>query len=410
MAPTTQADLDTLLAADAITSASLLGRATSPIHHIVKRALPADPDKYDPGHGVRPPETFNNKGYFALFAILGAAMVVVSIWFFFWAKNGGFHWEQGDWDDYKTTVLRRKDKNGKTLTNATPPTNLGEKSIAGTWDIEKDDRGDIEAQDFAHPRRTNNSGKRARPSRNHREPSDEDLRAYRRERSAKVGGLNRQQDGSQFASSNHSRSDFGSDISARPLRPSPLKQEHAPPPAKKGFMEKKREKAAEKKAAKEEKKREKDAAKKPKERPRHTFAADEMSNADMSQTYRREPQAETYLNYRPPAPPHAASRRHEARQSSRQYPTSGSPHRGSPSGTRQPSPTKPAAARQQRHPGSFDAYSDAGTSDTGTKVYSHHIPGISREGNGTRDRRAMYGGMDSDSDEDNDDFAGFRRR
>ena len=85
------------------------------------------------GVGASPPETFNNKGFFALFALLGAAMVCAAIWFFFWAKNGGFHFQEGDWDDYKSTVLRRKGPDGKTLSNATKSTRLGGgRSIAGT--------------------------------------------------------------------------------------------------------------------------------------------------------------------------------------------------------------------------------------------------------------------------------------
>ncbi|KAI5361831.1 hypothetical protein Slin15195_G054820 [Septoria linicola] len=85
------------------------------------------------GVGSSPPQTFNNKGFFALFALLGAAMVIAAIWFFFWAKNGGFQFQEGDWDDYKSTVLRRKGPDGKTLSNATKSTKLGGgRSIAGT--------------------------------------------------------------------------------------------------------------------------------------------------------------------------------------------------------------------------------------------------------------------------------------
>ena len=52
-----------------------------------------------PCRGCKAPETFNNKGFFALFAIIAAGMVITALWFFFHAKNGGFHFQEGDWED-----------------------------------------------------------------------------------------------------------------------------------------------------------------------------------------------------------------------------------------------------------------------------------------------------------------------
>ncbi|KAJ5533055.1 hypothetical protein N7494_009607 [Penicillium frequentans] len=60
------------------------------------------------GQGTIDPHSIKMQGLLALFAIIGAAFVLGGIWFFFWAKNGGFHWRKTDWDDYKSTVLRRK--------------------------------------------------------------------------------------------------------------------------------------------------------------------------------------------------------------------------------------------------------------------------------------------------------------
>jgi len=57
--------------------------------------------------------------------------VITGIWFFFWAKNGGFYFKEGDWEDYKSTILRRKGPNGTTLSGATPSTNLGGGSVVG---------------------------------------------------------------------------------------------------------------------------------------------------------------------------------------------------------------------------------------------------------------------------------------
>src|SRR5690242_12709296 len=67
---------------------------------------------YNPGAGSIPPDAFNNKGVQAVFALIGTSFVLGAIWFFFWAKNGGFKWRKGDWDEYKSTVLRRKGPNG----------------------------------------------------------------------------------------------------------------------------------------------------------------------------------------------------------------------------------------------------------------------------------------------------------
>ncbi|KAF7515367.1 hypothetical protein G7054_g14610 [Neopestalotiopsis clavispora] len=83
----------------------------------------------DPSRGVIDPHNINNNAMFALFALIGVAFVVVGIWFFFWAKNGGFYFQENDWDDYKSTVLRRTGPNGTILSNATKSTKLGGGSI-----------------------------------------------------------------------------------------------------------------------------------------------------------------------------------------------------------------------------------------------------------------------------------------
>ena len=93
--------------------------------HLTKR----DPGPSEYAAGARPPTDFNNKGFQALFAIIAMGMVLAGLWFFFWAKNGGFHFREGDWEDYKSTVLRRKGPDGKTLSNATKSTRLGGGSV-----------------------------------------------------------------------------------------------------------------------------------------------------------------------------------------------------------------------------------------------------------------------------------------
>ncbi|KAJ8119959.1 hypothetical protein ONZ43_g3206 [Nemania bipapillata] len=83
----------------------------------------------DPSIGVTEPKDINNTFIFVLFGLIGVAFVITGIWFFFWAKNGGFYFKENDWEDYKSTVLRRKGPNGTILSNATPSTDLGGGSV-----------------------------------------------------------------------------------------------------------------------------------------------------------------------------------------------------------------------------------------------------------------------------------------
>lgn len=212
------------------------------------------------GSGTRPPGSFNNKGFFALFALLGVGMVLASLWFFFWAKNGGFQWREGDWDDYKSTVLRRKGPDGKTLSNATKSTKLGGgKSIYGSqrfaWQknmarsvVGKDEKGRkgvlgkrgwakthsiTYSDDFTETLasqtvsdemaelRTEPDYDNGHHSKRYR---DRDVRNYKKEKPARVGGLNRAADGSHFDYSNTDRSDIMTesvvtDNSSQPMIP-----------------------------------------------------------------------------------------------------------------------------------------------------------------------------------------------
>lgn len=83
----------------------------------------------NPESGIVHANQINNKFIFVLFGILGASFVCLGIWFFFWARNGGFFFKETDWDDYKSTVLRRKGPNGTTLSGATTETDLGGGSV-----------------------------------------------------------------------------------------------------------------------------------------------------------------------------------------------------------------------------------------------------------------------------------------
>ncbi|KAM5466965.1 hypothetical protein MauCBS54593_005584 [Microsporum audouinii] len=161
------------------------------------------------GQGSIDPHSINMQGLLALFALLGAAFVIASIWFFFWAKNGGFIWRETDWDDYKSTVLRRKGPDGRTLSNATRSTALGGGSIVAREYRDFDDATttmDTETVATGKPRKKGfRATAREKLWRRQKESDwegghDEDMRAYRHEKPAEVGGMNREADGTYHGS------------------------------------------------------------------------------------------------------------------------------------------------------------------------------------------------------------------
>jgi hypothetical protein len=191
------------------------------------------------------PQDINNNAVFAVFAILGVAFVVVGIWFFFWAKNGGFYFKKNDWDDYKSTVLRRKvGPNGTIYSDVTASTVLGGGSVYKDVDDGTTTTGDdlttvVSAttgitgitggvSDFSgrekrrRKREQKEREKERRREEKIREKEDrkksrrkvdtdgmiiddeaeaeahEHLRSYRHEKPARVGGINREADGSNW--------------------------------------------------------------------------------------------------------------------------------------------------------------------------------------------------------------------
>lgn len=196
--------------------------------HLAKR----DGPKVNYSSGSRPATDFNNKGFQALFAIIGMGMVLTALWFFFWAKNGGFRFRNGDWEDYKSTVLRRKGPDGKTLSNATKSTKLGGGSVVhgGSFGASSVGYTDDASTTVSEMRQVEEGkgrafgirggeGKKDKPKRKREGTNDlrdADLRDYRDERPARVGGLNRQADGVWHDYSN-TGSDLGSNLSAKPL-------------------------------------------------------------------------------------------------------------------------------------------------------------------------------------------------
>ena len=209
-------------------------------------------EHHAPSLGALDPHDINNTAIFVVFGLIGAAIVVAGIWFFFWARNGGFHFRENDWDDYKSTVLRRKGPNGTTLSGATESTDLGGGSIykdveddgftatnadgrtvvsgttgitgitGGVSDItgrekrrrkreqkerEKERRREEKTREKEERKRHKSAGAGAgrRVGRDGalideeaEAAAKEHLRSYRHERAARVGGINRTTDGSAW--------------------------------------------------------------------------------------------------------------------------------------------------------------------------------------------------------------------
>ncbi|KAI2471870.1 hypothetical protein F4781DRAFT_61822 [Annulohypoxylon bovei var. microspora] len=197
----------------------------------------------DTHKGVVSPQNINNTFVFVLFGLIGAAFVCAGIWFFFWARNGGFHFKDNDWDDYKSTVLRRKGPNGTILSGATPSTQLGGGSVykdiddgateytggltqmtgdtgdtgstltgitAGASDItgrekrrQKRERKEREREKKKDRRNREKTGRRVGEDgvlvdEAAEAAAKDHLRAYRHEKAARVGGINKQAEGSQW--------------------------------------------------------------------------------------------------------------------------------------------------------------------------------------------------------------------
>ncbi|KAA8572139.1 hypothetical protein EYC84_002055 [Monilinia fructicola] len=224
--------VSSLLERDAITS-------PSPPSDLVTKTLTARDGvgTVDPSKGVTPFDTVPNKFVFILIGLIGAGFVITGIWFFFIAKNGGFVFHENDWDDYKSTVLRRKGPNGTTLSGGSESTDLGGGSIVhgekkrSTWgrknkkskkggsgmersrykdyDEEESSLGTqseltySEMSEVNYPRKEKRNKKsRLRGGDLGDVPESEygdnvaDLRAYRHEKPARVGGMNRESESS----------------------------------------------------------------------------------------------------------------------------------------------------------------------------------------------------------------------
>ncbi|KAJ9607272.1 hypothetical protein H2200_008345 [Cladophialophora chaetospira] len=207
-------------------------------------AKPTNTRDPHPGAGSIDPNDINMKGIQAIFAIIGALFVVGAIWFFFWAKNGGFKWQKGDWDEYKSTVLRRKGPNGTTLSNATKSTILGGGSVVGDGYSDKDtasrtndtmtETGTVFSSEAPIIKEKQSKKKKeTAKERKLREQNqaawegghDNDVRAYRHEKPARVGGLNKDSDAQHYGTDYSESNPPGSDTYSNSNRPS---RQHSP--------------------------------------------------------------------------------------------------------------------------------------------------------------------------------------
>ncbi|KAI1336131.1 hypothetical protein F5Y15DRAFT_213095 [Xylariaceae sp. FL0016] len=232
----------------------------------------------DPTKGVLRPGDINNTFVFVLFGLIGAGLICLMIWFFFWAKNGGFYFKENDWDDYKTTVMRRRGPNGTILSGATPSTQLGGGSVYKDIDEGTEYTGGLTqmtgdtaetgstltgitggVSDFAGRERRRHKRERKERERKEREREkkkdrknreksgrhvgedgalvDEEaeaeakshLRAYRHEKPARVGGINKTSEGSEWdGSTNPENSTADSELlshrQSTPTRDTPEKK------------------------------------------------------------------------------------------------------------------------------------------------------------------------------------------
>jgi len=310
------------------------------------------------GQGTVDPHSIKMQGLMALFAIIGAAFVLGGIWFFFWARNGGFVWRQGDWDEYKSTVLRRKGPDGKTLSNATKSTKLGGGSIVGYTDdgYSYTDGSYTETATTVteeKPRRKRfRDAKEKLLRRNKQEQwegaEDADVRAYREEKPARIGGMNREADGTYHGS------DYDTSAPPTSYQQSEVTQSH-------DF-----------------------AYDEPPRRQRHRdpsgFSFTEGSEDVISQ-------ATEERRVRDPS-----TRRHNRRRDRRSQPPNHAPSGPPPApSSRTSSPRKHRERRSvpQGHytePLDFSSagtrseyqYSNVDTEDSGTKSYKHPIPGLTK--------------------------------
>ncbi|KAE8163771.1 hypothetical protein BDV40DRAFT_132236 [Aspergillus tamarii] len=349
---------------EALTERSMTASLTGKPHYLVARDSSS---KYVPGEGAVDPHKINMQGLLALFALIGAAFVLAAIWFFFWAKNGGFIWRKGDWEDYKSTVLRRKGPDGETLSNATKSTKLGGGSVVGkrydddgyTVSGYTDTATEITEKDG--PRRKRGLKEKLLGRHKHERyenEADEDVRAYRKEKPARIGGINAEADGTYY----------GSDYDTS--NPPSYYQQSEMSQVRDYAYEPRRHKSTRRDFS-------------------FTPGTEEVLSQPPTEHHRiREPSTRRHNRRRERrhhAPPTSSSRQSSPRKRDR---------RSAPGHYTEPLDFSSAPSRSEYQ------YSNVDTEDTGTRSYHHPIPGLSkgyrRDGGRSRRRDSL---SDSDGDE-----------
>ena len=403
----------------------------------------------NPEKGLVHPEDINNNAIFALFGILGAGIVCLGIWFFFWARNGGFYFKEGDWDDYVSTVTRRKGPNGTIYSDVTPSTILGGgsiyKDVQDHDDRDRDGRTDLDATTVItettgisgisgitggvsdivgrEKRRKKREQKEREKERRREEKArekeekkrgksrrkvgadgilideeaeaqaKEQLRNYRHEKPARVGGINKESEGSQWdGSTNPSWSGVGaSTVESGSTVTSDLLSDQQPTPTKKETSEERRARREEREKERSSRSGEKSEGRSGGGIRKVYSTADKMHNRENERiraearklqekgraAHRRDfswqrADAESSLLSRALRPITEGT---ESVVSGTSYGPTESQVSSNTSSTAPLNRPSRTAERESRVPGSWTE-SEVSASDAGTKVYrhSHHIP------------------------------------
>jgi hypothetical protein len=307
----------------------------------------------------------NNNLFLVLFALIAGGMALTGLWFFFISKRGGFHWKKGDWDDYKSTVLRRKGPDGKTLSNATKSTKLGGGSIVPKWAADESSMGS--KSNFGDPE----MGEATRhPPRPHGSQVDPEFKAYRHEKPAAVGGLNKPVEGSHYDYTN--------------TDPSTVSSQQK--------LTKKQKKETDRQAKKDQKQSEKKKSNRGSEPPKPAPVANyppstvQSASTHESGSYVGVPQdspsahrSSYYSTYRPQGPTlRAVNEERPSRSSPSQSYRNSASSQGSPQ------------RRSHRRDEEMTTFS-GGSEETGTKSYPHSIPGLTKGEVGIYDSISQVG-------------------
>lgn len=359
----------------------------------------------NPESGVLHPNQINNKFMFVLFGLIGAAFICIGIWFFFWARNGGFYFKESDWEDYKSTVLRRKGPNGTTLSGATTETDLGGGSVykdlddinteydnstvitgttgitgitGGVSDIagrerrrKKREQKEREKERRREEKRREKEEKKRSKGANRKVGADgavidedaeaqaaEYLRNYRHEKPARVGGINKESDASTWdGSTNPTESSRGGYTESTVTSELISHRERTPTtptttsPTKKSAGIRKVYSTADKRDSRETERIRAEARKLQEKGRAATASSAGSSSSSAAAGHRR--------NF-------SWQRDNRVDEDTPMIP---------------PPPSYSASEVDTRIPGSW-AESDVGTSDLGTKSYHHVIPGLTSSSEG----------------------------